>query len=603
MKECGSLVKTVRDKWVVAANNNDHEETSTEAPPAVFDSIVRRQEEEEQQQEQEKQEKQPERRHEEAKTNPWREVTLMGIARFDYDGDSAKKLLSFRRGDGIIITGEAREWYRGRLLGTSQVGILPSTYVESLTHEETLIKLRDASEKLISLRLERDKALMVCLEQKAKIAKATQALKQFATERKELESRVMELQVEMQIWQAKSLEEEDESALVKENTTLKARIAELESKLAAAPPPPPLPPKPAVVVQEALGDSDNDSSEIDGGAFNTLLNELDQSIDGKLIKSIGHDYDSERPSVPLFGSPLSAICQMDNAPVPILVERLCERLLKNNAKGVRTPGIFRLSASKSELDDAKAELSQGLWRCNLDKLDDILVADLLKTFLRELGEPLLTHDLFPRWVLASKIKSRAVQVPYVRSLMACLPAENISLIEFICNFLVIAISYEEESKLTLGNAALLFAPMFLEYNVLDKKKTEFSSFQHIKKTGFTPLFSRRKTIHGPEAVAALQAGAEDLKALMTVGVSVLQMLLVNFRDIWARFHQTARPFVLYRATKDSGPPKSADELEFKKGNIIGVFQKLDAVYALGEVGGKIGRFQLSLAKMLEIDAE
>lgn len=116
----------------------------------------------------------------------------------------------------------------------------------------------------------------------------------------------------------------------------------------------------------------------------------------------------------------------------------------------------------------------GVWGFKPEKYSHLLIGDLMKSFLRELSEPLLTHDLFPRWNLATKIKSSAIQIPYVRSLLASLPPENVSnvlwffsfsfflllsqvaTIEYVLNFLTIAIGFEEHSQLSLANAGNFF---------------------------------------------------------------------------------------------------------------------------------------------------
>ncbi len=157
-----------------------------------------------------------------------------------------------------------------------------------------------------------------------------------------------------------------------------------------------------------------------------------------------------------------------------------------------------------------------------------------------------------------------------------------------------------QSLLTLSNAALLFAPMFLSHDVSsDRKRADLLAGSSVKKTGFTPLFSRRRQTSTPGF--AMEVEAVDLKELMSAGVNVVSMLLVNFREIWLRF-SNARPFALVRAVKESGPARATDEIEYKKGATIGMFLKLpDGVCALGECNGKVGRFVLANTKTVEIE--
>lgn len=57
----------------------------------------------------------------------------------------------------------------------------------------------------------------------------------------------------------------------------------------------------------------------------------------------------------------------------------------------------------------------------------------------------------------------------------------------------------------------------------------------------------------------MNSEANDLKTLMSVGVSVLQMLLQNFNEIFTHFSKNSKPIIMYKAIKDSAA-KSTDEL-------------------------------------------
>jgi len=177
-----------------------------------------------------------------------------------------------------------------------------------------------------------------------------------------------------------------------------------------------------------------------------------------------------------------------------------------------------------------------------------------------------------------------------------------ALVEFLCNFLVIAITYCDSSKLTLSNAALLFGPIFISQDVSSAKKRS-EAFNNLRKSSpqisrrgsLTPLFSRRKSNH---AVKKLQNSAEELKVLMSIGVDVLHMLLENHNALFSRIN-LAKGFTLYQAKRDCGT-KGKDDLDFKKGDIIAVFYKIDSIYGLGEVHGAVGRLNMSMVKLITI---
>jgi hypothetical protein len=630
VKECSRLVRLVRDQRRGAGG------AGARAPPpqSHFDEAVSREREEkkddqiaqetaEEQQQQEEQEPSVEEKPEE-KPSPWKDVSLLAVARFDFAGDVERNVLALKRGDGLVLLQEAKGFYYGRLADTSdeEAGLIAASYVEVFTAELLLQRYSQLNEKHTLLRAERDQAVQTAAFMREKVGAVIAAVNEIKNEETALRAerdalqdkldeaneRIEELLVQVEIVEA-GLETAPEPIAKVEpvpapvptpvptaEVPVPTPVAPIPIVALASPPPM----QPAFVSVLSLSSSAisspalsrPESPEIEMTSISKLLSALDEHLVDKGKQPPRH--------VKLFGGTrsLAAICEADNAAVPALLERLCERLLENGAAGIRTPGIFRLSASKSEVDAAKQEVQElGVWSFKPEKYGPIVIAELIKAFLRELNEPLLTHDLLPRWVLATKIKSSALQVPYVRALLASLPPEHIGTIEYLLNFLTIAIGYEE-SLLTLSNAALLFAPMFLSHDVsTDRKRADLLQGSTIRRTGFTPLFSRRRHTMSPEA---LEMDAVDLKELMTAGVNVVSMLLINFREIWLRFN-IARPFTLVRAVKESGPAKSTDELEYKKGQTIGMFSKLpDQTYAFGECSGKVGRFLLAHTKVVEI---
>ena len=74
----------------------------------------------------------------------------------------------------------------------------------------------------------------------------------------------------------------------------------------------------------------------------------------------------------------------------------------NNAwiLGLTSEGIYRISGVKSKIQVLKDHYNQGL-PVNLHEHEPNNVASLLKQFLRELPEPVLTTDLMPKFEQAS----------------------------------------------------------------------------------------------------------------------------------------------------------------------------------------------------------
>ncbi len=449
VKECSRLVRLVRDKRGGGG-------TSARAPPpqSHFDEVASREKEgldqqqegdvtvTQSQQDETEELKTGEEEKEKEKESAWKDVSLLAVARFDFSGDAERNLLSIKRGDGLVLLQEAKGFYFGRLAGATdeEAGLVAASYVEVFTQETLLQRYSQQTEKLAALRSERDQAVQATTFARDKAAAIIGAVNELKNEMTREEQKLRSERDAL----SHKLEEAEERI-----EQLEVQVAIVEGGLEAASEPPPPPVRVVTPVAQAAPTSvvspapllgRSQSPEIETSSFSKLLSALDEHLTDP----------RQRKPEKMFGAGLSlaVICEGDNAAVPALLERLCEHLLANGAAGVRTPGIFRVSAAKADVDAAKLQVEQeGVWSFKPELHSPIVIADLLKAFLRNLNEPLLTHELLPRWVLATKIKSSAVQVPYVRALLASLPPENIGTIEYLLNFLTIAIGYEEVGEI------------------------------------------------------------------------------------------------------------------------------------------------------------
>ena len=70
------------------------------------------------------------------------------------------------------------------------------------------------------------------------------------------------------------------------------------------------------------------------------------------------------------------------------------------ATGLTCEGIYRISGVKSKVQALKDAYNKGL-PVQLQEYEPSVVASLIKQFLRELPEPILTTELLPKFELAS----------------------------------------------------------------------------------------------------------------------------------------------------------------------------------------------------------
>ena len=92
----------------------------------------------------------------------------------------------------------------------------------------------------------------------------------------------------------------------------------------------------------------------------------------------------------IFGSSLLTMVQRTGQPLPRPILLSMNFLQRTALKKV---GIFRRSGMKSRIENLKKEMESGSSKLDLDSYSSYDIADVVKQYLRELPEPLLTSKL------------------------------------------------------------------------------------------------------------------------------------------------------------------------------------------------------------------
>lgn len=158
-----------------------------------------------------------------------------------------------------------------------------------------------------------------------------------------------------------------------------------------------------------------------------------------------------------FGVTLKFITQ--NSPclnyIPPIVRKCVDSLSITGV--IDTEGIFRRSGNYSKINELKQKVNRGE-EIDLKDVDVHVIAGLLKSFLRDLSEPLLTYELYDEITnfleLSKEERSRNVK----QMLREKLPVENYELFKYLVEFLVKVMECEDLNKMTSSNLAIVFGP-------------------------------------------------------------------------------------------------------------------------------------------------
>lgn len=154
------------------------------------------------------------------------------------------------------------------------------------------------------------------------------------------------------------------------------------------------------------------------------------------------------------------IIARDNPPggVPVFLTNAIAELEK---RGLDVQGIFRLSPPKPALDALKKQLDAGK-EPNLAEIDDLnIISGLIKLFLRELPEPLLTFELYNDFVSVVDNGDDAARTKAVAKILSKLPAPNMALLKKLVRLCVLIEAKKDVNKMTSTNLAVVLCPSIL----------------------------------------------------------------------------------------------------------------------------------------------
>ncbi|XP_066214730.1 rho GTPase-activating protein 8 isoform X2 [Saccopteryx leptura] len=124
-------------------------------------------------------------------------------------------------------------------------------------------------------------------------------------------------------------------------------------------------------------------------------------------------------------------------------------------KGLRTEGLFRRSASVQTVREIQRLYNQGK-PVNFDDYRDVHIpAVILKTFLRELPQPLLTFKAYEQILGITSVES-SLRVTRCRQILQSLPEHNYAILSYLMGFLHEVSRESIFNKMTSSNLACVF---------------------------------------------------------------------------------------------------------------------------------------------------
>lgn len=185
------------------------------------------------------------------------------------------------------------------------------------------------------------------------------------------------------------------------------------------------------------------------------------------------------PNTQQFRVALDVLVEQNKGnPIPRTIKTCCDFLEQDSCLVIE--GIFRRSAKVTAVKNVQQSFNMG----ELVDFDELMnkeslsleetvhvAAVIVKSFLRELPEPLLTFNLYEEAIHFQQIsggpspEQRQEKLAHAKNLVLTrLPEPNYQLLKYVINFLVKVMDHSEFNKMTASNLAIVFGPNLLWSN-------------------------------------------------------------------------------------------------------------------------------------------
>lgn len=166
----------------------------------------------------------------------------------------------------------------------------------------------------------------------------------------------------------------------------------------------------------------------------------------------------QQPRKAVFGVPLEVATKQTRLPDGVELPRVFREGISHiDENCLEVEGIYRISGTKSKIDLLKENYDQGK-TVNLNEFEAEVVASLVKLYLRELPENILTAALLPKFNELGGVQDKSEQLEKTKKLLTELPACNRTLLAWLFTHMSHVMEKYSSNRMNLQNIGIVLSP-------------------------------------------------------------------------------------------------------------------------------------------------
>ncbi|XP_062600737.1 uncharacterized protein LOC134262375 isoform X2 [Saccostrea cucullata] len=219
-----------------------------------------------------------------------------------------------------------------------------------------------------------------------------------------------------------------------------------------------------------------------------------------------------------FGVDFQEQVEKSHSAIPCIVTKCLTEIEK---RGILIKGIYRMSGVKSKVEALCSRFEKDPDSVNLDDEHPNVISNVLKLYLRQLPEPLLSFKLYSSFIQVAKdnmgnVLSEDDTVSKLGDLASQLPYSNFKTCAMLMHHLARIASYSSTNQMTSSNLGIVFGPTLLRPLEGTGSLASLVDTPHQTRT-VELLIANVKEIFGPETEYELIPGETPVESLSVNG--------------------------------------------------------------------------------------
>ncbi|XP_061809601.1 beta-chimaerin isoform X2 [Nerophis lumbriciformis] len=164
----------------------------------------------------------------------------------------------------------------------------------------------------------------------------------------------------------------------------------------------------------------------------------------------------------VFSCDLTTLVKAHNTTRPMVVD-LCIREIE--LRGMKSEGLYRVSGFSEHIEDVRLAFDRDGDKANISAsvyADINIIAGALKLYLRDLPIPVITFDLYSKFIQAAKIPNAESRLEAVHEALLQLPPAHYETLRYLMAHLKRVTLFEKDNLMTSENLGIVFGPTLMQ---------------------------------------------------------------------------------------------------------------------------------------------